>query len=162
MHPSWRFLIDFPINLEQHAEGVWAAFNVSIDTIQETLGAPTFVNWRRFPSGCVMQNATRAKVTNSTVHYLSLAWALVPDVGLSPSNANVKALLSSCPPLLPLEITLPWLQVVDEAAQRMTEGKRTKLSFEVSTETLENDKLRWRTKDYQYPMFSMFMLHESK
>ncbi|XP_022770361.1 homeobox-leucine zipper protein ANTHOCYANINLESS 2-like [Durio zibethinus] len=41
---------------KQHAEGVWAVVDVSIDTIRETPGAPTFVNCRRLPSGCVVQD----------------------------------------------------------------------------------------------------------
>ncbi|XWS35749.1 hypothetical protein CRYUN_Cryun20dG0022700 [Craigia yunnanensis] len=41
---------------KQHAEGVWAVVDVSIDTIRETSGAPTFVNCRRLPSGCVVQD----------------------------------------------------------------------------------------------------------
>ncbi|MBA0741320.1 hypothetical protein Gogos_014483, partial [Gossypium gossypioides] len=41
---------------KQHAEGVWAVVDVSIDTIRETSGAPSFVNCRRLPSGCVVQD----------------------------------------------------------------------------------------------------------
>jgi len=41
---------------KQHAEGLWAVVDVSIDTIRETSGAPTFVNCRRLPSGCVVQD----------------------------------------------------------------------------------------------------------
>ncbi|CBI38766.3 unnamed protein product, partial [Vitis vinifera] len=41
---------------KQHAEGVWAVVDVSIDTIRETSVAPTFVNCRRLPSGCVVQD----------------------------------------------------------------------------------------------------------
>ncbi|XP_027349905.1 homeobox-leucine zipper protein ANTHOCYANINLESS 2 isoform X2 [Abrus precatorius] len=41
---------------KQHAEGVWAVVDVSIETIRETSGAPTFVNCRRLPSGCVVQD----------------------------------------------------------------------------------------------------------
>ncbi|KAJ8565428.1 hypothetical protein K7X08_008004 [Anisodus acutangulus] len=41
---------------KQHAEGVWAVVDVSIDTIRETSGAPTFPNCRRLPSGCVVQD----------------------------------------------------------------------------------------------------------
>ncbi|KAK6920186.1 Homeobox domain [Dillenia turbinata] len=41
---------------KQHAEGVWAVVDVSIDSIRETSGAPTFVNCRRLPSGCVVQD----------------------------------------------------------------------------------------------------------
>ncbi|XP_019189515.1 PREDICTED: homeobox-leucine zipper protein ANTHOCYANINLESS 2-like [Ipomoea nil] len=41
---------------KQHAEGVWAVVDVSIDTIRETSGAPVFPNSRRLPSGCVVQD----------------------------------------------------------------------------------------------------------
>ncbi|KAL0379575.1 UNVERIFIED_CONTAM: Homeobox-leucine zipper protein ANTHOCYANINLESS 2 [Sesamum angustifolium] len=42
---------------KQHAEGVWAVVDVSIDTIRETSGgATTFPNCRRLPSGCVVQD----------------------------------------------------------------------------------------------------------
>ncbi|CAN4111723.1 unnamed protein product [Withania somnifera] len=41
---------------KQHAEGVWAVVDVSIDSIRETSGAPTFPNCRRLPSGCVVQD----------------------------------------------------------------------------------------------------------
>ncbi|KAK7274574.1 hypothetical protein RIF29_15670 [Crotalaria pallida] len=41
---------------KQHAEGVWAVVDVSIDTIRESSGAPIFVNCRRLPSGCVVQD----------------------------------------------------------------------------------------------------------
>ncbi|KAE8701006.1 Homeobox-leucine zipper protein ROC6 [Hibiscus syriacus] len=39
---------------KQHAEGVWAVVDVSINSIRE--GAPTFVSCRRLPSGCVVQD----------------------------------------------------------------------------------------------------------
>ncbi|QCE02807.1 homeobox-leucine zipper protein ANTHOCYANINLESS 2-like isoform X2 [Vigna unguiculata] len=42
---------------KQHAEGVWAVVDVSIDSIRESSGAAsTFVNCRRLPSGCVVQD----------------------------------------------------------------------------------------------------------
>lgn len=41
---------------KQHAEGVWAVVDVSIDTIREISGTPTFLNCRRLPSGCVVQD----------------------------------------------------------------------------------------------------------
>ncbi|CAL0318335.1 unnamed protein product [Lupinus luteus] len=41
---------------KQHGEGVWAVVDVSVDTIRETSGAPTFPNCRRLPSGCVVQD----------------------------------------------------------------------------------------------------------
>ncbi|KAM7508688.1 hypothetical protein LguiA_019141 [Lonicera macranthoides] len=41
---------------KQQAEGVWAVVDVSIDTIRETSGTPTFLSCRRLPSGCVVQD----------------------------------------------------------------------------------------------------------
>lgn len=41
---------------KQHAEGVWAVVDVSVDAIRDNSGAPTFVNCRRLPSGCVVQD----------------------------------------------------------------------------------------------------------
>ncbi|PIN22001.1 Transcription factor DLX [Handroanthus impetiginosus] len=41
---------------KQHAEGVWAVVDVSIDTIRENPAGPTFPNCRRLPSGCVVQD----------------------------------------------------------------------------------------------------------
>ncbi|CAK9328473.1 unnamed protein product [Citrullus colocynthis] len=43
---------------KQHAEGVWAVVDVSVDTMRETptSGGPSFGNCRRLPSGCVVQD----------------------------------------------------------------------------------------------------------
>ncbi|XP_010255501.1 PREDICTED: homeobox-leucine zipper protein ANTHOCYANINLESS 2 [Nelumbo nucifera] len=42
---------------KQHAEGVWAVVDVSIDHIlRETSNEPTFASCRRLPSGCVVQD----------------------------------------------------------------------------------------------------------
>lgn len=41
---------------KQHAEGVWAVVDVSIDANRETLHSPAFVTCRRLPSGCVVQD----------------------------------------------------------------------------------------------------------
>lgn len=41
---------------KQHAEGVWAVVDVSIDSIRETSGGPTYLSCRRLPSGCVVQD----------------------------------------------------------------------------------------------------------
>ncbi|KAL8114210.1 hypothetical protein AgCh_021172 [Apium graveolens] len=41
---------------KQHAEGVWAVVDVSIDSIRESPGAPRFYSCRRQPSGCVVQD----------------------------------------------------------------------------------------------------------
>ncbi|XP_059301646.1 homeobox-leucine zipper protein ANTHOCYANINLESS 2-like [Lycium ferocissimum] len=41
---------------KQHAEGVWAVVDISIDTVRETSGIATFPNCRRLPSGCVVQD----------------------------------------------------------------------------------------------------------
>ncbi|KAA8516004.1 hypothetical protein F0562_019183 [Nyssa sinensis] len=41
---------------KQHADGVWAVVDVSVDTIRETSSGPAFLNCRRLPSGCVVQD----------------------------------------------------------------------------------------------------------
>lgn len=38
---------------KQHAEGVWAVVDVSIDAIRQSSAAP---NTRRLPSGCLLQD----------------------------------------------------------------------------------------------------------
>ncbi|KAG9148763.1 hypothetical protein Leryth_013443 [Lithospermum erythrorhizon] len=52
---------------KQHAEGVWAVVDVSLDTIRgpSTSGASTYISCRRLPSGCVVQDMANgyAKVT---------------------------------------------------------------------------------------------------
>lgn len=55
---------------KQHAEGVWAVVDVSVDTIRETAsGAATFTNCRRLPSGCVVQDMPNGY---SKVNFLEL------------------------------------------------------------------------------------------
>lgn len=41
---------------KQHADGVWAVVDVSIDGIRENSTASTYINCRRLPSGCVVQD----------------------------------------------------------------------------------------------------------
>ena len=41
---------------KQHAERVWAVVDVSIDGIREVSDAHTFVNCRRLPSGCIVED----------------------------------------------------------------------------------------------------------
>lgn len=43
---------------KQHAEGVWAVVDVSVDAMRETPtgGGSSFGNCRRLPSGCVVQD----------------------------------------------------------------------------------------------------------
>lgn len=48
--------INFIRFCKQHSEGVWAVVDVSIDTIRETSGPSSFLNCRRLPSGCVVQD----------------------------------------------------------------------------------------------------------
>ena len=60
---------------KQHAEGVWAVVDVSIDSIRETSVAPSFVNCRRLPSGCVVQDMPNgySKVL-AFIHLLAVTW----------------------------------------------------------------------------------------
>lgn len=60
---------------KQHAEGVWAVVDVSIDSIRETPGAPPFLSCRRQPSGCVVQDMPNgySKVTIFTLINLMIS-----------------------------------------------------------------------------------------
>ncbi|KAE8662121.1 Homeobox-leucine zipper protein HDG1 [Hibiscus syriacus] len=65
---------------KQHSEGVWAVVDVSINTTQDAANTHTFINCRRLPSGCVIQDLDNkySKVTwiehseydESSVHHL--------------------------------------------------------------------------------------------
>lgn len=65
---------------KQHGEGLWAVVDVSIDTALDGASINSFVNCRRLPSGCVMQDLSNGytRVTwiehseydESAVHYL--------------------------------------------------------------------------------------------
>ncbi|KAL9263282.1 Homeobox-leucine zipper protein ANTHOCYANINLESS 2-like protein [Drosera capensis] len=48
-------VVNFLRFCKQHAEGVWAVVDVSIDYLRETSSTP-YVNCRRLPSGCVVQD----------------------------------------------------------------------------------------------------------
>lgn len=41
---------------KQHAENVWAVVDVSVDTIREVSNGHTFIDSRRLPSGCIVQD----------------------------------------------------------------------------------------------------------
>ncbi|KAK9749349.1 hypothetical protein RND81_02G119600 [Saponaria officinalis] len=49
-------VVNFLRFCKQHAEGVWAVVDVSIDCIRESSGSPAYANCRRLPSGCVVQD----------------------------------------------------------------------------------------------------------
>ncbi|GMH17247.1 hypothetical protein Nepgr_019088 [Nepenthes gracilis] len=49
-------VVNFLRFCKQHAEGLWAVVDVSIDYLRETSGLPSYVNCRRLPSGCVVQD----------------------------------------------------------------------------------------------------------
>ncbi|XWS32232.1 hypothetical protein CRYUN_Cryun23aG0142600 [Craigia yunnanensis] len=72
---------------KQHAEGVWAVVDVSIDTIRETSGAPTFVNCRRLPSGCVVQDMPNG--------YSKVTWVECAEYDESQVHQLYRPLLSS-------------------------------------------------------------------
>lgn len=55
---------------KQHAEGVWAVVDVSIDGIRETPTASSYNNCRRLPSGCVVQDMPNGySKVSLTQHY---------------------------------------------------------------------------------------------
>lgn len=72
---------------KQHAEGVWAVVDVSIDSIRESSGAPTFVNCRRLPSGCVVQDMPNG--------YSKVTWVEHAEYDESQVHQVYRPLLSS-------------------------------------------------------------------
>ncbi|KAK7294993.1 hypothetical protein RJT34_17894 [Clitoria ternatea] len=72
---------------KQHAEGVWAVVDVSIDSIREASGAPTFVNCRRLPSGCVVQDMPNG--------YSKVTWVEHAEYDESQVHQLYRPLLSS-------------------------------------------------------------------
>ncbi|XVF79987.1 hypothetical protein PTKIN_Ptkin15bG0034400 [Pterospermum kingtungense] len=73
---------------KQHAEGVWAVVDVSIDTIRETSsGAPTFLSCRRLPSGCVVQDMPNG--------YSKVTWVEHAEYDESQVHQLYRPLLSS-------------------------------------------------------------------
>ncbi|KAJ9680934.1 hypothetical protein PVL29_020052 [Vitis rotundifolia] len=72
---------------KQHAEGVWAVVDVSIDTIRDTSVAPTFVNCRRLPSGCVVQDMPNG--------YSKVTWVEHAEYDESAVHQLYRPLLSS-------------------------------------------------------------------
>ncbi|KAF5464188.1 hypothetical protein F2P56_014284 [Juglans regia] len=72
---------------KQHAEGVWAVVDVSIDSIRETSAAPTFVNCRRLPSGCVVQDMPNG--------YSKVTWVEHAEYDESQVHQLYRPLLSS-------------------------------------------------------------------
>ncbi|KAK2650399.1 hypothetical protein Ddye_017888 [Dipteronia dyeriana] len=73
---------------KQHAEGVWAVVDVSVDAIRETSsGAPTFVNCRRLPSGCVVQDMPNG--------YSKVTWVEHAEYEESQVHQLFKPLISS-------------------------------------------------------------------
>ncbi|RDX99926.1 Homeobox-leucine zipper protein ANTHOCYANINLESS 2, partial [Mucuna pruriens] len=72
---------------KQHAEGVWAVVDVSIDSIRESSGAPTFANCRRLPSGCVVQDMPNG--------YSKVTWVEHAEYDESQVHQLYRSLLSS-------------------------------------------------------------------
>ncbi|GMH21704.1 hypothetical protein Nepgr_023546 [Nepenthes gracilis] len=59
-------VVNFLRFCKQHAEGVWAVVDVSVEYLQETSSSsPTYVNCRRLPSGCIVEDVPNgySKVT---------------------------------------------------------------------------------------------------
>ncbi|KAF8413120.1 hypothetical protein HHK36_001096 [Tetracentron sinense] len=72
---------------KQHAEGVWAVVDVSIDAIREISNASKFVNCRRLPSGCIVQDMPNG--------YSKVTWVEHADYDESAVHHLYRPLLSS-------------------------------------------------------------------
>ncbi|CAA0830704.1 Homeobox-leucine zipper protein ANTHOCYANINLESS 2 [Striga hermonthica] len=125
---------------KQHAEGVWAVVDVSIDTIirEASNGGPTYPSYRRLPSGCVVQDMPNgySKVTwvehseydESQVHHLYRS-SIAAGLGfgarrwvatLQRQCECLAILMSSVPSRDPSAITAGGRRSMLKLAQRMT------------------------------------------
>lgn len=57
---------------KQHAEGVWAVVDVSVDAVRDGPGGPVYAACRRLPSGCVVQDMSNgySKVTLVSIYII--------------------------------------------------------------------------------------------
>ncbi|RWR87615.1 homeobox-leucine zipper protein ANTHOCYANINLESS 2 isoform X2 [Cinnamomum micranthum f. kanehirae] len=72
---------------KQHADGVWAVVDVSIDGIRENPTASTYINCRRLPSGCVVQDMPNG--------YSKVTWVEHAEYDESAVHQLYRRLLSS-------------------------------------------------------------------
>ncbi|KAH6756419.1 Homeobox-leucine zipper family protein / lipid-binding START domain-containing protein [Perilla frutescens var. hirtella] len=73
---------------KQHAEGVWAVVDVSVDTIRESSGgAPAYPSCRRLPSGCVVQDMPNG--------YSKVTWVEHSEYDESAVHELYRAMISS-------------------------------------------------------------------
>ncbi|KAK9065478.1 hypothetical protein SSX86_014879 [Deinandra increscens subsp. villosa] len=70
---------------KQHAEGVWAVVDVSVDTVQES--PPDFLRCRRLPSGCVVQDMPNG--------YSKVTWVEHVEYDESPVHELYRPLIRS-------------------------------------------------------------------
>lgn len=55
---------------KQHAEGVWAVVDVSVDAVRDGPGGPIYAACRRLPSGCVVQDMPNGYSKVTLVFYI--------------------------------------------------------------------------------------------
>ncbi|CAL5367212.1 unnamed protein product [Camellia sinensis] len=77
---------------KQHAEKVWAVVDVSVDGIREVSDVATFVNCRRLPSGCIVQDMPNGY---SKVKSWMVTWVEHTEYDESVVHHLYRALLSS-------------------------------------------------------------------
>ncbi|KAK4762771.1 hypothetical protein SAY86_008539 [Trapa natans] len=66
---------------KQHAEGVWAVADISLDLFRDTSSEGfTFSNCRRFPSGCILQNMPTGCCKVTWMEHSEYDESLVPDL----------------------------------------------------------------------------------
>jgi len=63
---------------KQHAEGVWAVVDVSVEIGHDPSNAQPFISCRRLPSGCIVQDMPNgySKVSANPIFIFSLSFIL--------------------------------------------------------------------------------------
>uniref|UniRef100_A0A7N0SZF3 Uncharacterized protein n=1 Tax=Kalanchoe fedtschenkoi TaxID=63787 RepID=A0A7N0SZF3_KALFE len=72
---------------KQHAEGVWAVVDVSIESVRNSSGAPAYVKCRRLPSGCLVEDMPNG--------YSKVTWVEHAEYDESEVHQLYRPLLSS-------------------------------------------------------------------
>ncbi|CAM8925095.1 unnamed protein product [Rhodiola kirilowii] len=72
---------------KQHAEGIWAVVDVSIESVRDTSGAPAYVKCRRLPSGCFVEDLPNG--------YSKVTWVEHAEYDESEVHQLYRPLLSS-------------------------------------------------------------------
>ncbi|OWM75634.1 homeobox-leucine zipper protein ANTHOCYANINLESS 2-like [Punica granatum] len=65
---------------KQHAEGIWAVADISVDLFPDTIEGFAFANCRRLPSGCILQDMPNGCCKVTWIEHSEYDEGLIPDL----------------------------------------------------------------------------------